>query len=121
MHVGVDDVGIPHIDHPYVLRAEVEHVVLVVVGTGMAEGKQRRCLANPARAEACAGPPLGAHVVRRAENRNIRVDRIPIGTHRRFGEGAMAHERQVQASGLVAVVRHVQASPTLVIGEERSG
>ncbi|PAM78454.1 hypothetical protein CES87_31410, partial [Pseudomonas sp. ERMR1:02] len=42
----MDDVGITDVNHAHVGGGQVHHVIFVVVGAGMAEGKQRRCLAN---------------------------------------------------------------------------
>ncbi len=50
-HVGVHDVGIAHIDHAHLVFSQVGGVILEVVGTGMAEGKQGGCLANATRPE----------------------------------------------------------------------
>ncbi|MNI27246.1 hypothetical protein D3C73_809770 [compost metagenome] len=105
-HVGVDDVGITDVDHAHIRCGEVHHVIFVIVGAGVAEGKQRRCFTNPAWSEACAGAPLGAHVVGHAEHRDVGIQCIPIGAHRGFAKGAMTHEWQVQATGFITVVRH---------------
>ncbi|MCY1535290.1 hypothetical protein D9M68_706870 [compost metagenome] len=113
------DVGVAHIDHAHILRGQIKHIVFMVVGAGMAEGKQRRRLANPARAETRARTPLGAHVVGCTKDRNVRIYGIPIGANQGFGKGAVTNEGQVQATGFVAVVRHIQASPTL-LGEGRT-
>ncbi len=106
-HIGVDDVGIPHVDHAHVGGGQVHHVVFVVVGAGMAEGEQRRCFTNPAWSEACAGAPLGTHVIGHAEHRDVGIQGIPVGAHRGFAKGAMTHEWQVQATGFITIVRHV--------------
>ena len=48
----------------------------------LAEGEQRRRLADGARAEARAGAPLRAEVEGRAEHRDIGIDRVPVEAER---------------------------------------
>jgi hypothetical protein len=72
--VGMDDVGIADVDDAD-LGPQIGHVVLVVIGPGMAEGEQGRGLADRPRAEAGAGAELGAEVEGRAQDRDIGVDR----------------------------------------------
>ncbi|MNC32790.1 hypothetical protein D3C75_811600 [compost metagenome] len=117
-HVGVHDIGIANVDHADLVFGQVGGVILEVVGAGMTEGEQGRCLANAAGSETCPRTPLGAHVVRRAEDCHIGVDRRPVGAHRGLGKRAMAHEGQVQAAGLVTVLCHVLVSPVLVLFQE---
>ena len=46
----------------------------------MAEGEQRRGLADAPRAEARAGAVLRAAIERRAHHRDVGVDGVPVGT-----------------------------------------
>ncbi|MNP12725.1 hypothetical protein D3C76_1049750 [compost metagenome] len=118
-HVGVHDIGVTDIDHAQLVIGQVGGVIFEVVGAGMAEREQGRCLANAARSETCARAPLGAHVVGRTEDRHIGVDGIPVGADGRFGEGAMPDEGQVQAAGFITVLCHVQVSPLIVLVRRR--
>ena len=102
--VGMNDVGVAEVDDADIL--EVGDVVLVVVSAGVAEGEQRRGLADGPRPEACAGPPLRAEVEGRTEDRDIGVDAVPIGLVGALAEGCDADERQVESSRVVAVGRH---------------
>ncbi len=86
-----------------VVRRQIDDVVLVVVGAGMAEGEQRRGLADGARAGARARAPLRAEIERRAEHRDIGLDRCPsrgradicrrCRCRRRAGRGVRFHSR----------------------------
>ena len=100
--VGVDDVGIADVDDAR-RRRQVDDVVLVVVGAGVAEGEQRRGLADGARAEAGAGAPLGAEVEGRAEHGDVGVDGVPVELKRVLAEGRDADEGQVQPAVVVGV------------------
>ncbi|MNT21597.1 hypothetical protein D3C72_1569400 [compost metagenome] len=53
-HVGVNDIGIADIDHAQLVFGQVGGVIFEVVSAGMAEGEQRRCLADAARSKTCA-------------------------------------------------------------------
>ena len=102
--VGMNDVGVAEVDDADIL--EVGDVVLVVVSAGVAEGEPRRGLADGARPEPGAGPPLRAEVEGRTEDRDIGVDAVPIGLVGALAEGCDADERQVESSRVVAVGRH---------------
>ncbi len=90
--VGMDDVGVAQVDDPDLVDRQVGDVVLEVVGAAVAEGEQRRGLADRARPEARAGAVLRAHVERRAEHRDVGVDPIPVEADRLLGEGAVTDE-----------------------------
>ena len=104
--VGVDDVDVAGIDDPDLVQRQIDHIVLVVVGAGMAEGEQRRRLADGTRSEAGAGSVLGAHVERHAEHRDVGIDGPPVGDRGALSEGAVTDERQIETSRLVAVAGH---------------
>ncbi|MNR41151.1 hypothetical protein D3C85_1595040 [compost metagenome] len=53
-HVGMDDIGIADINHAQLVIGQVGGVIFKIVGAGMAEGEQRRCLADAARSKTCA-------------------------------------------------------------------
>src|SRR5829696_10509476 len=75
----------------------------MVVGATMAEREQCRSLADRAWAEAGAGAPLRAHVIRSSEHRHVGVDAVPVDVIGPFAEGAEPDERQVEAACLVTV------------------
>ena len=100
--IGMHDVGIADIDDGHV-GAEVDAVILVVIGPGMAEGEQRGCLAHRARAEARPGAELRAEVERRAQDGDIGVDCAPVLDIATLAEGRDADKGQVQASGLIGM------------------
>ena len=93
--VGMDDVGVAHVDDPDLVHRQVDRVVLVVVGPAMAEGEQRRGLADAARAEAGAGAVLRAHVVGHAEHGDVGIERAPVEAGRPLAERAMPDEGQI--------------------------
>ncbi|MCY1421607.1 hypothetical protein D9M71_372680 [compost metagenome] len=117
-HVGVNDIGIADIDHAQLVIGQVGGVIFKVVGTGMAEREQRRGLADTAWSEACPRSPLGPHVVGRAKDRHVGINGSPVGANGRLGEGAMAHEGQVQTAGFITVLCHVRVSPRYCSGQE---
>jgi hypothetical protein len=75
--VGMDDVGVADVDDADLGRPQVGHVVLVVIGPGVAEGEQGGRLADRPWPEAGSGAELGAEVEGRAQDRGIGVDRRP--------------------------------------------
>ena len=93
--VGMDDVGVAHVDDPDLVHGQVDRVVLVVVGAAMAEGEQGRGLADAARAEAGAGAVLRAHVVGHAEHGDVGVERVPVEAGRPLAERAVPDEGQI--------------------------
>ena len=107
--VGVDDVGVADVDDPHRL-GQVDRVVLVVVGAGMAEGEERRGLADRARAEAGAGAELRAEVEGGAEHGDVGVDGGPVLDVGALAEGRDADEGQVQSAGVVGVITHLALS-----------
>ena len=108
--VGVDDVGIAHVDHLHPF--EIGDVVLVIIRAGMAEGEERRGLADRPRPEARPRAPLGAHVERRTEHRHIGAKLRPVGADGALGKAADAHERKIEPSGIVSVRAHPLAPLT---------
>ena len=101
--VGMHDIGIADIDDPHLGGIEIGDVVFEIIGACMAEGKQGRGLADGPRSHACAGSPLCAKVERRAEDRRIGVDTVPILDIGVFSKGADPHKRQVQPSAVISV------------------
>ena len=106
--VGVHDVGVADIDDPHLVHRQVDRVVLVVVGAAMAEGEQRRGLADRARAEARAGAVLGAHVVGHAEHRDVGIERVPVEAGRPLAERAVPDEGQIETPALVGMHRRLR-------------
>ena len=84
-HVGVADV-----DQSHLVDRHVGDVVLEVVGPAVAEGEQRRGLADRPRPEARAGAVLRAHVEGRAEHGDVGLDAVPVELDRLLAEGAVA-------------------------------
>ncbi|MCY1396555.1 hypothetical protein D9M71_115320 [compost metagenome] len=119
VHIGMDDIGVTHVDDAHILGLQVHHVVFEIVGTAVAKRKQGRCLTDAAWPEACAGAPLGAHVVGSPKHRDVGIDVFPVEADRRFGEGAVANEGQVQATFFIAVAGHVRRL-RIVLVEYRS-
>ena len=76
----------------------------------MAEGEQRRGLADGARPEAGAGAPLRAEVEGRAEHGDVGVDPVPVELKRILAEGRNADEGQIEPALLVGV-RHGATPP----------
>ena len=107
--VGMDDVGVADVDDPHRL-GQVDGVVLVVVGAGVAEGEERRGLAHRARAEAGAGAELRAEVEGGAEHGDVGVDGGPVLDVGALAEGRDADEGQVQPAGVVGVITHLVLS-----------
>ena len=105
--VGMHDVGIADIDDPHLVILQIGDVVLMVVGAGMAEGEQGRCLAHAPRPEARAGAELRAEIKRRAEDGEVGVDRIPVRLVGIFAEAAQPHKGKVQPSALIAMSAHL--------------
>jgi hypothetical protein len=89
--VGVDDVGVADVDDADI-AGEIGRVVLVVVGAGVAEGEERRGLADRARAEAGAGAVLGAEVEGGAEDGDVGVEGGPVLDVGPLAEGRDADE-----------------------------
>ena len=77
--IRMDDVGVTHVNHPYLVFGEIHGVVFVIVGTGVPEREQRRRFADAPGAEARTWAPLCAHVVRRTEYCNVGINVIPVG------------------------------------------
>ena len=84
--VGVDDVGVAHVDDVHLAR-QIGRVVLMVIGACMAKTEQRRCFAHPARAKACAAAKLRARIKRRAKDRHISVQLAPVALIRALAKG----------------------------------
>ena len=103
--VGMDDVGVADIDDTDG-GTEVGAVVLVVIGAGMAEGKERGCLAHRAGTEPGTGAELGAEVERSPEDRGVGLDLRPVLDIGPLAEGRDADERQVEAPAFVSVSCH---------------
>ena len=101
--IGVDDVGVADVDDAGRLGGEVDDVVLVVVGAGMAEGEQGRGIADGARTEAGAGAPLRAEVEGRAEDGDVGLDPVPVEAERILAEGRNPDEGEIEPAGLVSV------------------
>ena len=78
----------------------------MVVGPGMTERKQRRCLTDRARPKARTRAELRAHVIGDAENGDLRIDPVPVRADRALAEGAVADEGKIEAAGVVGVLRH---------------
>ena len=93
--VRVDHIGVANINDADFVLGQIDHVVFVVVGAGMAEGEQGRCLADGARAEAGAGPVLGAHIKGDTHDRHIGVDGVPIQAGWLLAECAKPDKRQI--------------------------
>jgi hypothetical protein len=102
--IGVNDVGITDIDDAHLLRRQIDHVVLVVIGAAMSEREERRGVSDRAWPEARPGAILRTHVVRDAQHRDVGIDLVPIETDRPFGKGGMPDEREVQSPGLVGML-----------------
>ena len=75
--VGMNDIRIAHI-HDSHSAGQIDDIVLMVVGAGMAEGKQGGCFPDTARAEPCSGAVLGAEIKGRADDGNIGINRVPV-------------------------------------------
>ena len=99
--VGVDDVGIADVHDPHALQ--IGHVIFVVIGPGMAEGKQGRGLADAPWPEPRPGAPLGAKVEGRAHDGEIGVDLRPIRLVGVLAEGRDSDKRQVQPPAFIAM------------------
>ena len=100
--VGMNDVRVAHVDDGHI-PTEIDLVILVVIGAGMAEGKERGGLPHGPRPEPRARPPLGAEIEGRTDDRDVGLDGIPILDIGALAEGRDADEGQVEASGLVSV------------------
>ena len=111
--VGVHDICIADIDDGDRATRQIGDVVLVVIGAAMAEGEQGGGLTDRARSEAGAGAPLGAAVEGRTEDRDIRVDSVPVGLVEILAEGTDADERQVQTPGFIRIAGHVPSSTSV--------
>ena len=90
--VRMHDICITHIHDAHRAR-QVGGVIFVVIGAGMAKGKQGRGLAHGPRSEARARPPLGARIKRGPNNGHIGLQRRPIGLVGTFAERGNAHKR----------------------------
>ena len=100
--VGVDDVGIAHVDD---LGAgpKIGDIIFMVVGPGMAKSEERGGLSNAARPKPRARPPLCAKVERRAKNGDIGIDLGPIGLVFIFSKGGDAHKGKVETTRFVTM------------------
>ncbi len=107
----MDDVGIAEIDDAHLVARQVDGVVLVVISAAVAEGEERRRLADGARPEARARAVLRPHIVRDAEDRGIGSDIVPIGADRLLAEGAMADEGQIEPTLFITMLSHCRSSP----------
>lgn len=101
--VRMHHVSVANVDDAHFVGRQVHHVVLVVVGAAVAEGEESRGLANRARPETGAGAVLRAHVEGNAENRDIRVEAVPVQAGGPLAERAVADERKVEPALLVCV------------------
>ena len=78
VRVGVNDIGIAHIDDAHLVGGQIGDIVLVVIGAAMTKGKQGRGFADAARPKPRTRPPLRTEIEGRAQDRDIGVDRIPV-------------------------------------------
>ena len=99
--IRVNDIGVADIDDPHLVHRQIDRVVLVVVGAAMAEGEERRGLADRARTEAGAGAILRSHVVGHAKHRDVGVERVPVEAGRPLAECAMPDKRKIETAALV--------------------
>ena len=99
--VRMHDVSVAKVNYADII--EIGDIVLVVVRTRVTEREQRRGIADGARTEPSARAPLRAEVERRAEDRDIGIDPVPVWLIGAPAESRDTDERQVEPSGLVAV------------------
>jgi len=99
--IRVYDVRIAKIDDSRV--CQISHVILVVVGTGIAERKQCGSLANAPRTEPAARAPLGAEIEWRAQYCDIGIDPGPIGFVRCLCKRWNPDKGQIQSTSLVSM------------------
>ena len=109
--VGMDDVGIADIDDAHLVSLQIGDVILMVIGAGMAEGKQGRGLADAARAKARAGAELRAEIKGRAKDGEIGVDGAPVRLIGIFAEAAQPDEGKIQPPALISMFAHRPAPP----------
>lgn len=81
------DVGVADILHAHLVRRQIRHIVLMVVGTTMAEGEQGRSFPDGSRTEPGTRSPLGSEVVGSSHDGDVSVDRVPVEAERRLGKG----------------------------------
>lgn len=93
--IGMDDIGIAHIDNAAALTPQIDAVILMIIGPCMAECEQGGRLADTAWPKTSPRTPLGAAIKRCAQNGNIRINSRPVCLDRVFSKTANADKRQV--------------------------
>ena len=100
----MDHIGVADIDDADVAAGKVDEVVLRIV-CAVADCEELGGVPEALRSEARAGADLGAEIERRAHDRDIGLDGVPVRLMRLLHEGVDADERQVEPGGSGAVWR----------------